>query len=324
MIRFALVAAPLIMTVLLHAGIVRAQTKVVVGISQSEQSLIGRAAGVLKDRAAQYSGGDLRVEVYPNSQLGNFGVMVTQMKVNLVNLVFIQPDALGEQAQIATANSWPFLFSNQDEMMAAWKGPGGQNLIAEVEKRSGYRMLAPAWNEPRWIFVNVPAKSLADLKGLKLRVPGTRIYVSQIQRLGLNPTPLNVAELYTGMQQNVVNGAEFTLSDADGFSLQEVTKTVVRTGHVLSPKVWLSWGKWIDGLSPKNKESLLKALADASDAYGKAYQAEADKLVQKFQAKGVSFIDPGVARDQLRQMTEPMKAELPEIWTWAQRLAENK
>ena len=120
-----------------------AETKVIVGDTGAPTSVIGRTLIVFKERAEKYSNGELKVEIFPNSQLGAFGSMATQMKINLVNVMFIQPDALGEQVPIVTANSWPFEFRNQDDMMKAWSGPGGKALIAEVEKRTGITFPMP-------------------------------------------------------------------------------------------------------------------------------------------------------------------------------------
>jgi TRAP-type C4-dicarboxylate transport system substrate-binding protein len=234
--------------------------------------------------------------------------------------MFIQPDALGQQIPIATANSWPFLFKNQDEMMKAWNGPGGKALIAEVEKRSGYRMLAPSWNVPRWIYTTRKANSLADLKGMKIRVPGTAIYVNQLKMLGLSPTPMNIAETFTAMQQGVVDGIEGAITDMATYSMQEVSKSVVMTGHVLSPKALLTYGRWVDGLG-KSKDAFVRAAQDGSDHYSQITKDEEKKLIEMFKAKGVKFIEPAVSVEQMRQMTEPLKKELPEVWTWAQRLA---
>jgi TRAP-type C4-dicarboxylate transport system substrate-binding protein len=247
--------------------------------------------------------------------------MATQMKVNLVNVMFIQPDALGQQINIVTANSWPFLFANADEMTKAWNGPSGKALIAEVEKRSGYRMIAPSWNVPRWIYTTREAKSLGDVRGMKIRVPGTAIYVNQIKLLGLSPTPMNIAETFTAMQQNVVEGIEGAISDMATYSIQDVAKTAIKTGHVLSPKAFLTYGPWVDKLTPENKEALYKAAREASDFYGKTTQDEEKKLIAEFEGKGVKFVDPGLTVDQMRKLEEPLKQQLPEVYTWAQKLA---
>jgi TRAP-type C4-dicarboxylate transport system substrate-binding protein len=298
-----------------------AETRVIVGDTGAPTSVIGRTLIVFKERAEKYSNGELKVEIFPNSQLGAFGAMATQMKINLVNVMFIQPDALGEQIPIVTANSWPFLFKNQDEMMAAWNGPNGKALIAEVEKRSGYRMLSPSWNVPRYIYTTRNAKSLDDLKGMKLRVPGTAIYVNQMKLLGLSPTPMNIAETFTAMQQNVVEGIEGAITDMATYSIQDVAKTAVMTGHVLSPKAFLTYGRWVDGLQPKSKEAFIKAAQEASDFYSETTKAENQNLINMFKSKGVKFVEPGHTTEEMRKMTAPIAKQLPEVATWAQRLA---
>lgn len=298
-----------------------AAQKVIVGDTGSPSGVIGRTLSLFKERAEKYSGGDLQVAIYSNSQLGTFGTMATQMKVNLVNVMFIQPDALGQQINIVTANSWPFLFANADEMMAAWNGEGGKALIAEVEKRSGYRMIAPSWNVPRWIYTTRDAKSLDDVKGMKIRVPGTAIYVDQIRLLGLSPTPMNIAETFTAMQQKVVEGIEGAITDMATYSIQDIAKTAIKSSHVLSPKAFLTYGPWVDSLTPGNKEAFYKAAHDASDFYGKTTQDEEHDLIAMFQSKGVKFVDPGVTIQDMRQRVEPLKKSLPEVWTWSQKLA---
>ena len=297
-----------------------AVTKVVLGDTSAPTSIVGRSMAVFKERAEKYSNNDLKIEIYPNSQLGTFGVMATQIKVNLVNFMFIQPDALGEQIPIVTANSWPFMFKDADNMLAAWNGPAGRALIAEVEKRSGYRMIAPSWNVPRWIYTTRDVKSLDDLKGMKIRVPGTAIYVNQIRLLGLSPTPMSISETYTAMQQKVVEGIEGAISDMAGHSIQDAAKTAVMTGHVLSPKAWLTSGAWVDGLSPANKEAIIKAANEATEYYGKSLKEEEQKLIALFKDKSIKFVEAGRSLEELRQMMEPLKTQLPEVWSWAQRL----
>jgi TRAP-type C4-dicarboxylate transport system substrate-binding protein len=297
-----------------------ATTKVIVGDTAAPTSIIGRTLEQFKERAEKYSDGELQVEIYSNSQLGTFGTMATQMKVGLVNVMFIQPDALGEQISIATANSWPFMFESAEDMLAAWRGAGGKALIAEVEKRSGYRMIAPSWNVPRWIYTSRRANSLDDLKGMKIRVPGTAIYVNQIKLLGLSPTPMNFAETFSAMQQNVVEGIEGAISDMAALSIQEVAKSAVMTGHVLSPKAFLTYGRFVDSLSPKSKEAFIRAATEASDYYGETTMAQEKELVASFKTKGVNFVEPGHSIEDMAKMEEPLKKQLPEIWDWAQKL----
>jgi TRAP-type C4-dicarboxylate transport system substrate-binding protein len=307
--------------VALGGGRAAAATKVIAGEVSPDGSLPVRALEVFKAQAAKYSDGDLQVQIYPNSQLGSFLTMVTQMKAGLVNVMFIQPDALGAQSALATANSWPFLFADPQAMLAAWQGPGGQALIHDVEQQSGYRMLAPSWNGPRWIFTTRKAKSLADLQGMKIRVPGTAIYVEQMKLLGLSPTPMAVSEIFSGLQQGVVEGVEGVISDLSPLSVQEVTKTVIMTDHVISPKVFVTSGAWVNRLSSKDKSALARAMTDASTFYGKELERQIDSLRRSFEAKGIVFLKPTLSLAQFRDKEKPLQAALPKVWAEAQKLA---
>ena len=319
--RRTVIAAGLAAPFVFAASRAQAATKIIVGDPSPADGAVGRTEALFKQLAEKYSDGALQVEVYPNSQLGTFATMATQMKVNLVNVMFIQPDALGGQVPIVTANAWPFTFSNQADMQKAWDGPGGQALIAEVEKRSGYRMIAPSWNSPRWVFTTRNAKSLDDLKGMKIRVPETAIYVDQVKLLGMSPIPMSIAQTFTAMQQGVVEGIEGTISDMATLSMQDVSKSVVKTGHVLSPKAFLTYGKFVDSLPGKSKDAFMQAANEASAFFGKVSQEDQDKLVAVFQAKGVKFVEPGHSVDEMRAMVKPMQDMLPEVYSWAQRLS---
>jgi len=313
----AALAAPFVFA----ASRAKAATKIIVGDPSPAEGAVGRTEALFKQLAEKYSEGDLVVEVYPNSQLGTFDTMATQMKVNLVNVMFIQPDALGGQVPIVTANAWPFLFSNQDDMLRAWNGKGGLALIAEVEKRSGYRMIAPSWNTARWVYTTRKAQSLDDLKGMKIRVPGTAIYVNQAKLMGLSPIPMSIAQTFTAMQQGVVEGIEGAISDMASLSIQDVSKSVVKTGHVLSPKAFLTYGKFVDSLSPKGKEAFMRAAHEASTFFGETSKADESKLLADFKAKGVTFVESGHTLAEMQAMTQPMQTQLPEVYEWAKKLA---
>ena len=314
--RRTLLALPAI----LAATRAQAATKIIVGDPSPAEGAVGRTEALFKQLAEKYSDGELTVEVYPNSQLGTFDTMATQMKVNLVNVMFIQPDALGGQVAIVTANAWPFTFATQDEMVKAWNGKGGQALIAEVEKRSGYRMIAPSWNTARWVYTTRAATGLDGLKGMKIRVPGTAIYVNQIKLLGMSPIPMSIAQTFTAMQQGVVEGIEGTISDMATLSIQDVARTVVKTNHVLSPKAFLTYGKFVDSLSPKGKEAFMRAAHEASAFFGEISRTDESKLLESFKAKGVNFVEAGHSLAELQAMVQPMQTQLPEVYEWAKKL----
>jgi TRAP-type C4-dicarboxylate transport system substrate-binding protein len=103
-------------------------------------------------------------------------------------------------------------------------------------------------------------------------------------------------------------------------SMQDVAKTAVMTGHVLSPKAFLTYGPFVDSLSPKSKAAFIRAAEEASDFYGETTKAQEKQLIESFKAKGVKFVEPGLSLEEMSKMEEPLKTQLPEVWSWAQKL----
>lgn len=291
-----------------------------IGDTSSASSIPGETADKFAALVNKYSNGDIKAKVYHNGQLGPFQQEATELKTNAINAIFIQPDALGTQVKLAQVDAWPFMFQTPEQMVKAWQGPGGQKVIQEIQKESGYLLAAPTWNTPRNIFLNKSVSSLKDAKGLKLRVPGEDVYLDQMKLLGLTAVGMNIGDVYTGMQSNVVNGMEATLPDASNYSLQDVTKTVITDGHVIAPKMWLFWGKWIDSLSPADKSAVMKAATDASAFYSKQAQDQSKKITQEFKDKGVTFVSPGLTFQQMQAMTAPLQKQLPDLYKWAKIL----
>lgn len=294
------------------------KTKMIIGLTQSEKSLVGRAAIKFKEQVEKNTNNQVAVEIYFSSQLGTFNEMASQMKVGNVNAMFIQPDALGNQTPLATVNAWPYLFDSPDNMLKAWKSDTGKQLCDEIEKKSGYRLLAPTWNSGRNIYTTRSVSSINDLKGMKLRVPGTKIFIEQTKLMGISPTSLDINEVYTSMQQGVVEGMEGTISDAIDRSLQEVSKSLIVTEHVLSPKMWLMWGQWLDGLNPSYKEAIYKAADEASKFYSEQLQVEEKEYMQKFKSRGVNIVN--LPKQELAGRMEPLKNSLPDLAVWAEKI----
>lgn len=291
-----------------------------VGSSDAPGSIPGRAELLFAKDVRKYSHGQVTVTVYPNSELGSFPQMATEMKTGSVNSMFIQPDALGVAAPLAQVDAWPFMFSNAKQMVKAWRSKQGKELVAAIEKTSGYYLTAPTWNTPRNIFLNETVPNLRAARGMKVRVPGENVYLDEMKLLGLSPVGMDIAEVYTGMQQNVVNGMEATWPDAVSFSLQDVSKTVLLDGHVIAPKMWLFWGQWLKQLSPANRKAVLHASRTASAYYSRVSKAEQKSIIKSFKAKGVRFAKPGVSLKQLRRMEAPLARQLPQLAAWAKRL----
>lgn len=287
------------------------------GDTGAATSLPAKAQQRFVELVQKYSNGHVKGKVFPSSQLGTFSQMATGMKSGTVTGMFIQPDALGEQVDLGQVDAWPFMFHNGDEMEKAWNGNGGHQLTDAIKQKSGYVLTAASWNSPRDILLNKPVANLAEAKGSKVRVPNEKVYINQMKYLGITAVGMNIADVFTAMQQNVVNGMEATLQDADAFSLADVTKTIITTDHVTAPKTFIFWGQWLDGLSASDRSAVMRAAKESSAYYSQLAKEQQTVIRQKFQSKGVKFVSPGVSFDQLNQIETPLAADLPDLAHWA-------
>ena len=295
------------------AAVSGSSTTMRIGGTESSSSIPGQAIDRFAELVLKYSNGEIQPTVYPGSTLGTFGEMATGMKSGTVQALFIQPDAIGSQILTAQVDAWPFMFEDSDAMVEAWSGSGGQKIIDDIQAESGYQLLAPTFNTPRVVIVNQSVTDLAGAKGMKIRVPGQDVYLNQMGLLGLSPTSLAITEVFTGMQQGVVDGMEGTLADLDAYSLGDVAKTVIMTNHVIAPKTFILWGEWMQDLSPANRDAVTRAGEEASVFFGELIQDQVEGIKQKFMDKGVAFVEPGMSFEQLKQLTAPMASQLPEL-----------
>ncbi|KUI97909.1 TRAP transporter substrate-binding protein [Vibrio sp. MEBiC08052] len=151
--------------------------------------------------------GEVKIQVFSDSVLGTEKEAIDQMKMGILDIVRASPITLESYNKTYGLLTLPYLFNDREDMYSAMNKIKDE-LYLETEK-NGFRAIA--WNEAgSRSFYNSkrPIYTPEDLKGLKIRVPNSRSFIETIQLLGATPTPLPFGEIYTGLQQGIVDGAE--------------------------------------------------------------------------------------------------------------------
>ena len=159
----------------------------------------------------------------------------------------------------------PFLWKSYDHAIAVLDGPVGKELDQDMEK-AGFKVLswAVSWGYRNVITAKKEVKSAADLKGLKIRTIPTKVFVSAINSMGANATPMNFGEIYTSLQSGVLDGFEHTAATVISFRMNEVACCIALTKHLMDPTFLVfSLGEWTK-LSPAEQQALSKAARDAA------------------------------------------------------------
>ncbi|GLR96896.1 C4-dicarboxylate ABC transporter [Bradyrhizobium liaoningense] len=198
---------------------------------------------------AAASGGKLGVKVFPNGALGSEKDTIEQLKIGALDMMRINASPLNNFVPETIALCLPFVFRDTQHMRTVLDGPIGDEILAAMEP-AGLVGLAYYDSGARSIYtVKAPVKSLADLKGLKIRVQQSDLWVGMIQSLGANPTPMPYGEVYTALKTGLVDAAENNWPSYESSRHFEAAKFYNITEHSLAPEVLVISKKVWDTLS---------------------------------------------------------------------------
>ena len=222
----------------------------------------------------QGSKGKIKVELYPNAQLGGDREMSEAVQMGTLTMAIPSTSALAGFDKRIQALDLPYLFTTRENAFKAVDGVLGQKLN-EIMAAKGIDILGYQENGFRHVTNNKrPIKSPADLKGLKIRTMENPMHIAYFKALGANPTPMSWGELYTALQQGTVDAQENPYAMIDDGKFYEVQKYVSETGHVFSFEVLIANKKFIDKLPADLRTLVLKAAKDATIQHRKNMQKE--------------------------------------------------
>lgn len=291
-------------------AIVRAQQKSVMRIAHVlvEQDNIHRALVRFKEAAEKKAGGKLEVQIYPNSALGSNRVTFESMQLGTLEAGIWDAGTPGNTVPAWLVPELPYIFKDLDHVHRVLDGAIGQEIAKAMLERAKVRTLAIYDTTFRKIFTKPkPINSIADLKGMKIRVPEVTSYVRCMQLLGANPTPIAWGELYTSLETGVVQGFENKCEAAFGAKLHEQTKFAAYTGHIFVLNPLLVGDRWFSS-QPKEVQQAILDAAKESLAWQRAEAPSSEKSYeQKMKDSGVTFTSPDPA--PFRAAVEPFYKE---------------
>jgi tripartite ATP-independent transporter DctP family solute receptor len=213
----------------------------------------------------QKSQGQLTIQIFPASQLGEERAAAEGIKMGTVDLMTSGTAIWANFAPKLGVCDLPYLFTTFAQAKKVLTGPAADDLGQYLGQATGARLLG-FWGSPG--FRNVATKSkevksLDDLKGLKVRVIQTPTYIRTFELLGASPTPMAFGEVYLGIQTGVIDGWEHDAPTMASAKMYEVTKYLARTEHLYGVCVMTGNSRKIDALPPELKKVLVDAAHEA-------------------------------------------------------------
>lgn len=255
---------------------------------------------------AKSSGGALTVKVFNKGALGSEKETIDQVKLGALAMTRVNLAQLTAMCPRTLVPSLPFLFRDTAQMRRALDGPAGDEILKACEHQDMVG-LALYDSGARSVYARKPIKTLADMKGLKIRVQQTDLWVAAMTALGANPSPMPIGEVYTGLKTGLIDAAENNVPSYEGFRHMEAAKFYSRTEHAMTPEgLFISKRVW-DKLAPDQQRQLREAARASVAVERQHWDAQEAKALAKAKAAGAQFID--VDRTPFRQAVQPVVAK---------------
>lgn len=237
---------------------------------------------------------DLEIRFFPGGSLGTQRQNQQQVQLGTIQAIGTGSDMIEMEPKFSFVD-FPFLFNSPEMVYRVLDGPIGQKLNQKLIREKGVRILCYGELGFRQITNRVrPIVNPDDLKGLKIRVPPVKLRVAAFKAMGAAATPIPYKELYTSLQQKVVDGQENPVVTVEALSLWDVQKYISLSNHVYTPTYLLINEKFWQSLSPKMQNLLQKSAIEARDWNRRESQNSVKTILEKAKAKGmkVNKINP--------------------------------
>lgn len=218
-----------------------------------------------KEMVEERSKGELKVVIYPAAQLGDARTIVEGVQMGTIEMGDVENGPMGRFVPEAMIWDLPFIFKDIDHAHAALDGDVGQFVQGKYID-VGIRHLAYNDGGMRYFTNNSkPIKSMADIEGLKIRVMESKVMIDTINAFGASAIPMAFGELYTALQQGVVDGQENPLNLIYSQRFYEVQKYLSLSGHFYYPRQYIVSENWWQTLKPEHQKILAECSKIACD-----------------------------------------------------------
>jgi tripartite ATP-independent transporter DctP family solute receptor len=195
------------------------------------------------------SNGKYKIKVYNKSALGSEKETLDQVKIGALEMNRVNISSLNSLCPKSLVPTMPFLFQSVQHMRKVLDGPVGDEILKGCEHQ-GLVGLAFYDSGARSIYAKKPVRTLADAKGLKIRVQPSDLWVAVASAMGANATPMPTAEVYTALKTGVIDAAENNEPSYEGFKHYEAVKVYSYTEHSMAPEMLVISKVFFDKLSP--------------------------------------------------------------------------
>ncbi|SNR92908.1 tripartite ATP-independent transporter solute receptor, DctP family [Belliella buryatensis] len=266
-------------------------------------------------RLEEKSKGEMIIKIYPNQQLGSERELVELLQIGSLGMTKVSSAVMESFAPKLQVLSMPYLFKDDAHRDLILKGPIGQQLLLDGEDFWLRGLCYYDAGKRSFYTKNKPVDSPEDLKGLKIRVMESNTAINMVKNFGGSPTPVSYGELYTALQQGIVDGAENNPPSLFTSRHYEVCKFYSINEHTAIPDIMIISTKVWNLLSDQEKQWLQEAADESAEFQYKIWAESVEESLAEMEKAGVTIMYPEHEgfRMAVESMYEELKVTQPEL-----------
>jgi len=265
------------------------------GHSLPEDHPVHVAMEFMSEKLKEKSGGKMSIKVYPNEQLGSEREMIEQVQTGMLDMCKTSTSPLESFIPDMAVYSVPYIVRDRDHYWKALKGSVGEDLKKSCEAKNIVALCYYDSGSRSFYTKDKPILKPEDLAGMKIRVMQSKTSMDMVEAIGASPTPIAWGELYTALQQGVVDGAENNPPSLYTSRHYEVCKHYSLDEHTMIPDIVLISKKAWDKLSDQEKGWLQEAANESREKQIELWTEFTQKSMDEVQKAGVKIYNPDKA-----------------------------
>lgn len=267
----------------------------------------------MADLVAKKSNGEMKINLFPQSQLGGEVKMIQAGRTGGLDLFITAQAPLTNTVKAYSLFDVPYLFDSVDQANKVLSGPVGKEFLAMLPQHNlvGLGFLSVM---ERNVFSAKPINKGSDMAGMKVRVMQSPGYIKAYESFGAQPTPMAYGDVYMALQQGVVDGAD---TSPDQFLMDkfvEVSKFYNRTRVHYLPALLIASKSKFDHLTPKQQQIVQESATEALEAGREFYKKSYAESMDKIKKAGVQIVEPDIASMKAlsAKTNEPLLSAIPD------------
>lgn len=274
----------------------------------------------IKELIEERTDGRITVEIHANSTLGSWEQMIEGLQLGTTHLVIESILALEAYTDLAAVETAPFLYESDEQFFGVWDGELGAEIKSALTEETGFELLGNMFRGARNLTVNSEVATLDALEGLTIRTPSTQTMVDTWQMLGARAEAMPWDEVYSALEQGVIDGQENPLDVATFNALYEVQSHCTLTQHMYANYHFLMSGEALAGFSEEDQQIIREAADEVGRTYTERTITNLEEYRTTLEDEGMIFVELE-DREQWVEQVAPIIDELPDqVSAWVEQI----